>query len=503
MRKSNGADSARSSTGITGLDDILMGGLPRHRLYLVQGTPGAGKTTLALQYLLHGLRTGDKALYITLSETRDELEEVARSHNWSLENIEVLELSAIEEQLAGQSQHTLFHPSEVELSQTTQLLLAEVERVKPARMVFDSLSELRLLSQTPLRYRRQILAFKQYLTGRKCTTLLLDDGSSGSADEEVQSLAHGVLVLEQVAPSYGSERRRLMVVKIRGSKYRGGYHDFSIQTGGIAVFPRLIAAEHHRKFEREEVSSGLEGIDTLLGGGFSRGTSNLLIGPAGSGKSTIALKTVLTAAARGEKTAIYTFDESLGTMNTRADALGLSMQPFIERGLISIHQIDPAELSPGQFANEIRRAVEEEGARLVQIDSLNGYLHSMGEERALSLQLHELLTYLNQQGIVTLLTLAPHGMLGTMHAPVDVTYLADTVLVFRYFEAGGAVRKAVSVLKKRTGRHEITIRELTIARAAITVGPPLANLRGVFSGIPVPHAEGELRATAPRDHDLA
>lgn len=489
----------RCPTGIIGLDDILGGGLPRDRLYLIEGRPGTGKTTLALEFLRTGIQAGEKVLYITLSETRAELDEVARSHGWDLDGLAILELSAIEAQLSVAAQNTLFHSSEVELTQTTQLLLDEIERIKPARVVFDSLSELRLLAQTSLRYRRQLLALKQFLTGRNCTTLMLDDGSSEGSDPQVESLAHGVIVLEQFAPEYGTDRRRLRVMKIRGSKYRGGYHDFVIATGGVRVYPRLVAAEHRKAFAHDNISSGIEGLDELLGGGLMRGTSNLFIGPAGSGKSTIALKFLLEAAAHGEKSAIYSFDETLGTVMARARNLGLKLEHYVEAGVIQIHQIDPAEKSPGELAHQIRASVEQDGLRLVQIGSLNGYLHSMGDERALSLQLHELVTYLNQQGVVSIMMLAPHGMLGQMRAPIDVTYLADTVIALRYYEASGAVHKAVSVVKKRTGTHEQTIREVIINDREIVVGRPLTEFRGIFSG--TPQRESPLQESTLRDDD--
>ena len=485
MKKNAARERGRSATGISGLDDILGGGLPSNRLYLLEGKPGTGKTTLALEYLLTGAQAGEKVLYITLSETRDELQEVADSHGWALDGIDVVELSAIGAQLEAAAQNTLFHSSEVELTQTTKMLLDEVERVQPSRVVFDSISELRLLSQSPLRYRRQILALKQYFAGRKCTTLLLDDGGA-EEDPQLKSLAHGILMLEQLAPEYGSERRRLMVLKIRGSKYRGGYHDFSIETGGLSVFPRLIAAEHRRDFEHESISSGIKGLDDLLGGGLTRGTSNLFIGPAGSGKSTIAMKFLLEAAKRGEKSVIYSFDETLGTVLARANKLDLELQDRVNQGLIQMHQVDPAEMSPGEFAFAIKSAVERDDIGIVQIDSLNGFLHAMGDERFLNLQLHELVTYLNQQGIITIMMLAPHGMLGQMHTPLDVTYLADTVVALRYYEAGGSVHKAVSVIKKRTGKHERTIREVNIDRGKISVGRPLTKFRGIFTGTPQP-----------------
>jgi circadian clock protein KaiC len=487
MKMKAALDRGRSATGISGLDDILGGGLPSNRLYLLEGKPGTGKTTLALQYLLTGAEAGEKVLYITLSETRDELQEVCESHGWELDGIDVVELSAIGAQLEASAQNTLFHSSEVELTQTTKMLLDEVERVQPSRVVFDSISELRLLSQSPLRYRRQILALKQYFAGRKCTTLLLDDGSAED-DPQLKSLAHGILMLEQLAPEYGSERRRLMVLKIRGSKYRGGYHDFSIQTGGLNVFPRLIAAEHRREFTHDSISSGIKNLDELLGDGLTRGTSNLFIGPAGSGKSTIAMKFLLEAAKRGEKSAVYSFDETLGTILARADKLGLELRDRIDEGLIKVHQVDPAEMSPGEFAFAIKAAVERDGINIVQIDSLNGFLHAMGDERFLNLQLHELVTYLNQQGIVTIMMLAPHGMLGQMHTPLDVTYLADTVIALRYYEAKGAVHKAISVIKKRTGKHERSIREVTFDHGKISVGKPLTKFRGIFTGTPAPES---------------
>jgi circadian clock protein KaiC len=480
----NRREKSKVKTGIAGLDDILRGGFPARRLYLVLGAPGSGKTTLALQFLLAGARAGEAVLYISLSETRDEIEEVAHSHGWSLDGLDIVELAAIDEQLSAESQNTLFHTAEVELSETTKLLFDAFDRVQPTRLAFDSLSELRLLSQSPLRYRRQILAFKQYLSGRDCTTLLLDDTSTSESDSQVESLAHGVISLDQTCPAYGAERRRFVVKKIRGTTYRGGFHDFIIETGGLVLYPRLVAAEHHRTFPNENVSSGVEGIDTLLGGGLARGTSSLFMGPPGCGKSTLALHFALAAAARGERSQIYSFDESLGTMRARAEGLRMGLTKLVDDKLIATTQIDPAELSPGQLNWLVRHAVEEENARLILIDSLNGYLQSMSDDRALSLQLHELLTYLNQQGVVTILILAQHGLIGYMQTPVDVTYLADTVLTLRYFEARGAVHKALSVVKKRTGSHEGTIRELRIADTGVTVGAPLENFRGVLSGTP-------------------
>ncbi len=477
-------DHTKVLTGVPGLDDILSGGLPPRRLYLIQGEPGSGKTTLALQFLLTGAKKGEKVLYISLSETREEVEEVARSHGWSLDGVEIVELSAISEQLAAQSQNTLFHASEVELTETTKLLLDAVERVKPTRVAFDSLSELRLLSQTALRYRRQILAFKQYFAGRNCTTLLLDDNSAKAADSHVLSLAHGVLSLEQLSPEYGSERRRLNVRKVRGSTYRGGNHDFVMQKGGLRVFPRLVAAEHHRAFVHENASSGIKLVDDLLGGGLARGTSTLFSGPPGTGKSTLALKFALAAAERGENVVLYTFDETLGVLLARAQRLTSSWKKLQESGVFRAVQIDPAELSPGELSSCIRAEVEERGAKVILLDSLNGYLQSMGEERFVNLQLHELFTYLNQLGVATMLVVTPQGLLGNMQSPLNVTYLADTVVTLRFFEMEGAVHKAISVVKKRTGAHENTIRELMIEAGNISVGPPLKEFRGVLTGVP-------------------
>lgn len=467
------------------MDDILGGGLPPRRLYLIQGEPGSGKTTLALQFLLEGARAGEKVLYISLSETREEVEEVARSHGWALDNVEIVELSAIEKQLSASAQNTLFHASEVELTETTNLLLDAVDKVRPTRCAFDSLSELRLLSHDPLRYRRQILSLKQYFAGRNCTTLLLDDSTREGSDSHVLSLAHGVVVLQQLAPEYGAARRRLRVQKVRGATYRGGYHDYLIETGGLVIFPRLVAAEHHRNFVNENVTSGIAGLDELLGGGLPRGTATLLSGPPGSGKSNLALSFATNASVHGDKVAIYTFDESLPVLFARAAGLNLGLDDLVEKGSVSVTQIDPAELSPGELTTRIRRAVEEEGVRVVYIDSLNGYMHSMGEERYVNLQLHELITYLNQQGVVTMIVVAPSGLMGQMQSPLDVTYLADTVVMFRFFEADGAVHKALSIIKKRTGRHEHTIRELFIDAAGIRVGAPLDAFRGVLTGVPV------------------
>lgn len=478
----------RVATGVPGLDDVLGGGLTPNRLYLVEGNPGSGKTTLALRCLLEGTRRGEKGLYVTLSETKAELADVARSHGWSLDDIAVLELVAPESELEPDNQHAMFQPSEVELGVTTKAILAEVERVKPRRVVIDSLSEMRLLAQSPLRYRRQVLALKQFFIGRECTVFLLDDLTSETEDLQLQSIAHGVLSLEQLSPEYGAERRRLRVTKLRGQKYRGGYHDFVIATGGLDVFPRLVAGEYARGPKRGLLQADNAGLDTLLGGGLQYGTSAVLLGPAGSGKSTVAIQYARAAAGRGERAVIFAFDERVETILERTAGLGMDLTEHIESGLITIYPVDTAELSPGEFAHLVRRAAEggggKPGARAIVIDSLNGYLNAMPEERLLTAQLHELLTYLGHKGVVTFLLVAQHGLVGQMETPVDTTYLADTVILFRYFEAMGEVKQALSVVKKRSGKHERTIRELTLGENGISVGRPLRDFHGVLTGTP-------------------
>lgn len=490
-------DLPRISTGSEGLDTILGGGFDANRLYLYEGRPGTGKTTIALQFLLEGVRRGERVLYITLSETRRELRLVAKRHGWSLNGVNVFELVPAETTLDPQREVTVFHPAEMELSETTNLVFQEVERVNPSRVIFDSLSELRLLAQSPLRYRRQVLALKHFFTSRNRTVVLLDDLSASEDDLQLHSMAHGVVLLEQLAIEYGAERRRLRVMKMRGMRFRGGFHDFIIDTGGLRIFPRLVAAEHHTAFSGEFTPSGNAELDQLLGGGLERGTNALLIGAAGVGKSSLALTYAIASAERAEHAVYYAFDEGRGTAEARAGTLGLPLQKHLDSGLIRFRQIDPAELSPGEFAANVRNSVEHDKARIVIIDSLNGYLNAMPDERFLTLQMHELLSYLGQQGVLTILVLAQHGLVGPMETPLDISYLSDAVLMLRYFEVAGTVRRALSVVKKRSGKHEHTIREFRLTSSGINVGPPLTEFSGVFSGTPrftgknIPSIEGD------------
>jgi circadian clock protein KaiC len=480
----------RATTRISALDDILNGGFIEHRMYLVEGNPGAGKTTLALQFLFAGVAAGEKCMYVTLSETKEELMAGAASHGWTLDGIEIVELVAEEADLDAESQLTMYQPSEVELAETTKRVLSEVERIQPSRLVFDSLSELRLLAQSALRYRRQILALKQFFTGRKCTVLLLDDKTADVSDLQLHSIAHGVVSLEQHTPVYGSTRRRIQVLKFRGTDFRAGYHDYSIRHGGLQIYPRLIASEHSSEFGRGQIESGVTALDTLLGGGPDRGTSTLLMGPAGSGKSTIAVQYAVAAAARGDHAAIFAFDESTATLEARSEALGVRLRQGVHGGQVQVQQIDPTELSPGEFAWRVRDAVERNNARVIVIDSLNGYLHSMPQEQFLTSQLHELLTYLGRQGVTTFIVVAQHGMMGTvMQSPVDTSYLADSVVLLRYFEYAGKVKKAISVVKKRSGFHEESIRELRFDGSGIHLSEPLSQFRGILTGVPVEIAD--------------
>jgi len=472
------------ATGVSGLDNILGGGIPRNCLYLIDGNPGVGKTTLALQFLLQGVKEKERCLYITLSETKSELDAVARSHGWSLEGIEIIELSAIERSLAGKAQNTMFQSAEVELNHLSKLLLDELDRIRPARVVLDSLSELRLLAQNPLRYRRQILTFKQRFAERSGTVLLLDDRSAVGPDVQVHSIVHGLVSMAMAPLKYGMFRRTLCINKLRGVEFREGNHDYVIKRGGLAVFPRLIAAEHHRSFNKVMESSGNRELDALVGGGLHTGTSNLIMGPAGSGKSTIAMMFTHAAATRGQRVSYYAFDESVQILRNRAQEMEIDFDPHIAAGRIALSQIDPAQIPPGELADNIVRAVEREKTQVIVLDSLNGYVNAMPSEDYLYLHLHELLTYLNQQGVLTIMILAQHGLVGPMGAPVDVSYLADTVVLTRFFEARGAVKKAISVIKKRSGPHENTLRELTMTKRGIELGKPLAEFEGVLTGVP-------------------
>jgi circadian clock protein KaiC len=475
-----------SSTGIEGLDDILCGGLTPFRLYLIEGVPGSGKTTLAMQYLMEGARNGESVLYVTLSETEEELRAMASSHEWNLDNVTIRELVPPEEALQPAEQYTMFHPAEVELSETTRTILADVERLKPTRLVFDSLSELRLLAGDPLRYRRQLLALKQFFRGRRCTVLLLDDLTSAGRDLQVQSIAHGVLLLEQLLPEYGSDRRRMRILKHRGRRFRGGYHDYVISAGGLRVYPRLVAAEHRAKSLASRISSGIQALDDLLGGGLERGTSTLIVGAAGTGKSSLAAQFMSSHAERGHKSVMYIFDEARSTLVSRSAGLGIALQKHADAGMVKIVQVDPSELTPGEFAHRIRREVEHNDVSCVVIDSLNGYLNAMPGERFLTIHLHELLMYLGEKNVATMLIGAHQGLIGTqMQTPIDASYLADAVLLLRYFEAQGAVRQAISVMKKRGGNHERTIREFKLEPGGIVVGHPLTEFRGVLTGVPV------------------
>jgi circadian clock protein KaiC len=473
------------STGITGLDNILAGGLIKNRIYLIEGEPGTGKTTTGLQFLVEGARNGESVVYITLAETAAELEGVALSHGWSLEGIHIHEVLPSENLLNPEAEYTLFHPSEVEMGTTTQMILSVIDKHKPTRVVIDSLSELQLLADSPLRYRRQVLALKQFFASRSCTVMLLDDRTAAGVDLQVRSIAHGVITLDQSVKDYGAERRRIRVVKYRGVAFRGGMHDYDIQYGGLCVYPRLVAAESRVMGKRVQLKSGLAELDTLLGGGLEEGTSTLIAGPPGTGKSSLAAQFVTAAALRGQASAMFLFEEAANNLLNRADGLGMEIRKPYENGLLSIQQVDPAELSPGEFSTVVCQAADR-GCKVIVIDSVNGYLNAMPDERFLTTHLHELLTYLGQRGVVTILVGVQQGMLGgQMSTAVDASYLADNVLMLRYFEHDGEVKQAVSVFKKRGSLHERTIRQFSMSREGIKVGATLRGFRGILTGVPV------------------
>ncbi len=480
----SGTQPARIQTGVHGLDDILSGGLPAGQMYLLEGTPGTGKTTIAMQFIRTAVLAGESALYITLSESKQELESSALSHGWTADELSIAEFIPEEASLNPDQQYTVFHPSEVELATTIQKLTSLIDRRRPTRLVIDSLSELRLLASDTMRYRRQLLALKQFFAGRDTTVLLLDDRSNEGSDMQLQSIAHGVVRLDKVPRTYGVTRRQVEIIKMRGSSFREGFHDYTIETGGVHIYPRLVANEHDSDFPEDRVKSGIASLDDMFGGGILRGSATLLIGPTGVGKSSLALQFACAASERGDRAIVYAFDEVLRSAQERAEALGMPVRQRIAEGSLAMSQIDPAELSPGEFVWQIRRDVEERDTRVVVIDSLTGFLNAMPGERDLTLQLHELIAFLNQKGVITFLILTQHGLVGTMQADIDVSYLADTVVLLRYYETDGAIRQVISVLKQRVGRHERTLREFRLDENGIQIGEPLTHFRGILSGIP-------------------
>jgi len=472
-----------AATGITGLDYILIGGFPRGRIYLIQGDPGVGKTTLGLHFLLEGVRQGEAVLYVTLSESAEELHEVARSHGWSLDQVPIYE-QLIGEEALQEEEETVFYPAEIELGETIKGILMEVDRIKPKRVVIDSLSEIRLLAQSGLRYRKQILALKQFFARRKATVLFLDDRTAEVQDIQLQSVPHGVVELQRYTPLYGSARRRLQLVKIRGLNFKDGYHDFNIMTGGLVVYPRLVAADHRARVPLQQIPSGLPPLDQMLGGGIDRGTSTVIMGPAGSGKSALSTQYAIAAARRGEKSAMFLFEETVSSLLHRSESLGFPLGEYVKSGLITVIPIDPAQLQPGEFAHLVRSAVEDAGIRVLVIDSLNGFLNAVPEERFLLLHLHELLNYLGQHGVASVLVFAQHGLIGSMHSSVDVSYLADCVILLRYFEHEGRIHKAISIMKKRSGPHETSIRAYGMNTEGLHIGEALDRYHGVLTGVP-------------------
>jgi circadian clock protein KaiC len=490
-----------ASTGIAGLDEILNGGLTPDRMYLVEGTPGTGKTTLGLGFLLEGAAKEELGLYITLAETEVELRAVGKSHGWVLDDLSLFEMVPADGFGEDQEQ-TLLHPSEVELGETVRNIMAKVDELRPARVVLDSLSELRLLAQSPIRYRRQILALKHFFSTRQCTVLLLDDKGASGSDLQLHSIAHGVISLDQTLASFGGQRRRVHVVKMRGVRFQGGYHDFEIERGGLRVYPRLVASDHMAVECGPPVSTGSFELDALLGGGLVPGTATLLTGPAGVGKTTATVQCMIAALRRGERAAYFLFDERMPTLMTRSATLGMDLQPYIANGQLEMRAIDPAEMSPGEFAGAMRDAVEVHGASVVVIDSLNAYLQSMPNEQFLVLQMHEMLTYLGQKGIISLLVLGLHGVMGDIRSDVDLSYLSDTVVQLRYFEAYGEVRQAISVIKTRTSQHERTIREYQIGTDGLQVGEPLREFQGVLTGVPNFAGEGKALMASPSTPEI-
>jgi circadian clock protein KaiC len=487
--KAMNSTAERARTGIPGFDDVLGGGLPRGRIYLLKGTAGAGKTTFGLQFLLNGREAGERGLYVALSETRSELDEVARSHGWDLSELEVQEVGEPGD-LKTEEENTLFLPAEVELGETTRRILEGVEKGNPARVVIDSLSEIRFLAGTEMRYRRQVMALKSLFMSKGCTALLVDD-ETGGRDSQLESIAHGVIQLQQTFPEYGPERRQILVSKLRGVRYRGGYHDIRIHTGGLVVFPRLIPDANAGLFETGGVTSGLPEVDRLLGGGLDRGTTTLIMGPAGTGKSALAAQYAAASASLGENVLFLIFEESRETLYARTRALGIPLSEHVESGRIRLIPMNPVEITAGEFTHVVREAVETHHARLLIVDSLNGYLNAVPGERLVELQLHELFRYLRQLGVTVILTLAQHGLLGHMQSPVDLSYLADTLVLLRYFEANGKIRKAISIPKKRSGRHESTIRELAMDGGGLRVGEPLDSFHGVLTGVPTYTGEAD------------